>query len=292
MSGTGEALPVRYRLPVASAQVKSAILLAGLNARGITTVIEPVPTRDHSERMLAHFGARLETVHDDDGAPGVALQGQPELVGADVVVPGDPSSAAFPLVAGLIVPGSRVTVEGVGLNPRRSGLLLTLAEMGADMATTNQRIEGGEPVADITVAHGPLTGIEVPAGRAADMIDEYPILAVAAACAEGTTRMRGLGELRVKESDRLAGTARGLATCGARVEVEGDDLIVHGAGRPPPGGATIAVELDHRMAMAFLVLGLATESPIAVDDGRAIDTSFPGFVALMRGLGADISEET
>ncbi|SDH11998.1 3-phosphoshikimate 1-carboxyvinyltransferase [Roseospirillum parvum] len=288
--GTGQALPVRYRLPVASAQVKSALLLAGLNTAGTTTVIEPVPTRDHSERMLTHFGAHLDAVSDDDGAPGIALAGQPELVGADVVVPGDPSSAAFPLVAGLLVPDSRLTVRGVGLNPRRTGLLATLAEMGADLEATNQRTEGGEPVADLTVTHGPLKGIDVPADRAPDMIDEYPILAVAAAGAEGTTRMRGLGELRVKESDRLGGTARGLAACGVAVEIEGDDLIVHGSGRPPAGGATIAVELDHRMAMAFLVLGLIADSPVAIDDGRAIDTSFPGFVDLMTGLGATISE--
>ncbi|WP_043643070.1 3-phosphoshikimate 1-carboxyvinyltransferase [Caenispirillum salinarum] len=287
VKGTGEAVPVSYATPVASAQVKSAVLLAGLNAPGKTTVTEAVATRDHTERMLTHFGATV-TVETDGAARVVTLTGQPELVAAPVVVPGDPSSAAFPVVAALITPDSHLIVRNVGTNPLRFGLYETLKEMGADLILRNERVEGGEPVADLEVRGTGLTGIDVPAERAASMIDEYPILAVAAACASGTTRMNGLAELRVKESDRLTAMAEGLAACGAVVRIEGDDLIVEGTGTAPRGGATVPVELDHRIAMSFLVLGMATEQPVAVDDAAAIDTSFPGFARLMNGLGASI----
>jgi len=287
VEGARDALPLDYRLPVASAQVKSALLLAGLNARGMTRVEEPAPTRDHSENMLRHFGATV-MVEAVGAERVITLEGQPELRAADVAVPGDPSSAAFPMVAALLVPGSVVSLPGVGLNPLRTGLFATLREMGADIAVTGERIAGGEPVGDLVVRHGALQGVEVPPERAPSMIDEYPILAVAAAFASGVTRMRGLAELRVKESDRLTATAAMLLAAGARIEVEGDDLIVHG-GAPPPGGATIVTHMDHRLAMSALVLGLATAAPVAVDDAAFIDTSFPGFVALMRGLGADIS---
>jgi 3-phosphoshikimate 1-carboxyvinyltransferase len=285
--GTADPLPIEYRLPVPSAQVKSAILLAGLNTPGITTVIEPEPTRDHTELMLRHFGASLTVAVSPEGRR-VSLAGQPELVARAVSVPADPSSAAFPLVAALIRPGSAVRLPGVGLNPHRTGLIATLREMGADIAIRDQRLQAGEPVGDLEVAAGRLAGIEVPAERAPSMIDEYPILAVAAALAEGTTVMRGLAELRVKESDRLAAVAAGLAACGVAVEAGSDSLAVTGTGRPPRGGATIATGLDHRIAMAFLVLGLAAEQPVTIDDAAPIETSFPGFVALMNGLGAAI----
>ncbi len=288
--GTASPTPVTYELPVASAQVKSAVLLAGLNTPGATTVVEPHRSRDHSELMLRHFGAALELEDLPGGGRRVTLTGQPELAGRAVRVPADPSSAAFPAVAALLVPGSEVRLPEVGTNPLRFGLFETLREMGADIALENPRVEAGEPVADLVVRHGPLKGVAVPAERAPSMIDEYPILAVAAAFAEGTTRMHGLAELRVKESDRLTAMAEGLAACGARVEVEGDTLIVHGGGRPA-GGATIAAELDHRIAMSFLVMGMAAAAPVAVDDVGAVATSFPGFVALMNGLGADIREQ-
>lgn len=287
IQGARDALPIEYRLPVASAQVKSALLLAGLNAPGWTRIEEPDPTRDHTERMLRHFGAEV-TVEPAGAGRVASLMGQPELRASDVLVPGDPSSAAFPLVAALIVPGSCVTVLGVGLNPLRTGLFTTLREMGARLDVTNERIEGGEPVGDVTATYTGLRGVDVPDARAPSMIDEYPVLAVAAACATGTTRMRGLAELRVKESDRLSATAALLAANGARVEIEGDDLIVHGAA-VPPGGATIATHMDHRIAMSALVLGLATAAPVRVDDAAFIDTSFPGFAALMAGLGAAIA---
>lgn len=287
VKGTGEAVPVSYVTPVASAQVKSAVLLAGLNAPGKTTVTEAVATRDHTERMLTHFGATV-TVEADGAARVVTLTGQPELVAAPVVVPGDPSSAAFPVVAALVAPDSHVIVRNVGTNPLRFGLYETLKEMGADLILRNERVEGGEPVADVEVRSSGLTGVDVPAERAASMIDEYPILAVAAACASGTTRMNGLAELRVKESDRLTAMAEGLAACGATVRIEGDDLIVEGAGSAPRGGATVPVNLDHRIAMSFLVLGMVTKEPVVVDDAAAIDTSFPGFARLMNGLGAAI----
>ena len=287
IQGAADAMPIRYRLPVASAQVKSAILLAGLNAPGHTVVEEPAATRDHSEAMLRHFGATVSVEEDGEGRV-ITLSGQPELVARDVSVPADPSSAAFPLVAALLVPGSAVTLLAVGLNPLRTGLFATLREMGADLTVTAERVEGGEPVGDLLVRHGALRGVDVPPGRAPSMIDEYPVLAVAAALAQGTTRMRGLAELRVKESDRLSATAAMLAASGAQVSIEGDDLLVHGGARLA-GGCTVATDLDHRLAMSALVMGLATADPVAVDDAACIETSFPGFAALMRGLGADIS---
>lgn len=288
--GSDRTVPITYRLPVASAQVKSAIILCGLNTAGTTTVIEAEPTRDHTELMLRHFGATVTTERMEDGALAVSVVGQPELTGRAIVVPADPSSAAFPAVAALLRPGSELLLPGVGMNPRRTGLYDTLVEMGADIAFENRRDEAGEPVADLRVKHGPLKGIVVPADRAPSMIDEYPILAAAAACAEGTTVMLGLKELRVKESDRLAMVADGLTKCGVKVEVGADDsLTVYGTGKPPQGGATVATAMDHRIAMSFLVLGMATSEPVQVDDGAFIDTSFPGFVALMNGVGAKIA---
>lgn len=288
VTGTDTPIPQTYTLPVASAQVKSAVLLAGLNTPGETTVIEPEPTRDHTELMLRAFGATL-TVEDTPEGRRITLTGQPELTGRPVVVPGDPSSAAFPVVAALIVPGSHIIVRNVGMNPLRTGLFTTLLEMGADLRLVNERVEAGEPVADLEVRHSALKGITVPAERAPSMIDEYPILAMAAACAQGETRMEGLAELRVKESDRLNGTADGLKACGVNVEVDGDTLIVRGSGQPPQGGADIPVELDHRIGMSFLVLGLATAEPVGIDDAAAIGTSFPDFVPLMTRLGGLIS---
>ena len=289
VSGAADPIPIVYRLPVPSAQVKSAVLLAGLNTPGATTVIERQPTRDHTERMLRHFGAAVST-EPEEGGLRVTVEGFPEMTAAPIIVPGDPSSAAFPLVAALIVPGSDVTVEGVGINPLRTGLLECLCEMGADIALLNRREEGGEPVADIRARAGTLAGVEIPAERAPRMIDEYPILAVAAACARGRTVMRGLAELRVKESDRLAAIAAGLADCGVRVVVDGDDLIIEGDGGPPAAGALIETQLDHRIAMAFLVLGLAAKEPVRIDDAAPIATSFPGFIAMMNRLGAAIGE--
>jgi len=287
--GTDSPLPITYELPVPSAQVKSAVLLAGLNTPGTTTVIEKEATRDHTELMLKGFGAEVSVEIRADGARVISLKGQPELKGRAVKVPADPSSAAFPVVAALLVPGSCITVTAVGTNPLRCGLFQTLKEMGADIRSVNARDEAGEPVADLEVRFSALTGVDVPADRAPSMIDEYPVLAVAAAFAKGTTRMRGLSELRVKESDRLAAVANGLKACGVSLEIEGDDLIVHGNGQAPQGGATIAVNLDHRIAMSFLVMGMASAQPVTVDDGTAMDTSFPGFAALMNGLGAKIA---
>jgi 3-phosphoshikimate 1-carboxyvinyltransferase len=290
--GTAQPIPIVYQPPVASAQIKSAVLLAGLNAPGRTTVIEPRPSRDHTELMLRHFGAELDTKQGDDGSRTITLTGRPELTSRDVIVPGDPSSAAFPGVAALLVPGSEVTIRGVGLNPLRAGLFGTLIEMGADISIGAQRVEAGEPVGDLTFRGAPpgtLKGIDVPASRAPSMIDEYPILAVAAAFAAGTTRMHGLAELRVKESDRLSAIERGLASCGVDCAIEGDSLIVRGNGQMPPGGALVAAELDHRIAMSSLVLGMAAETPVSIDDGETIVTSFPGFAELMNGLGASIS---
>ncbi|MBP2295609.1 3-phosphoshikimate 1-carboxyvinyltransferase [Azospirillum rugosum] len=287
--GSDQTVPITYRLPVASAQVKSAIILCGLNTAGTTTVIEAEPTRDHTELMLRHFGATVTTERLEDGALAVSVVGQPELTGREIFVPADPSSAAFPAVAALLRPGSEVFLPGVGMNPRRTGLYDTLVEMGADIAFENRRDQAGEPVADLRVKHSSLKGIVVPADRAPSMIDEYPVLAAAAACAEGTTVMLGLKELRVKESDRLAMVADGLTKCGVKVEVGADDsLTVHGTGKPPQGGATVATAMDHRIAMSFLVLGMASADPIHVDDGAFIDTSFPDFVGLMNGLGANI----
>lgn len=291
--GTAEAMPLDYRLPVASAQVKSAILLAGLNAPGETRVVEPQPTRDHSEIMLRHFGAEVR-VEPAEGGGGdgrcISLTGQPELVGRRLRVPGDPSSAAFLLVAALILPGSELSLPGVGVNRLRSGLITTLQEMGADISLENQREEAGEQVADLLVRASRLQGIEVPAARAPSMIDEYPILAVAAALAGGTTVMRGLAELRVKESDRLTLMADGLAACGVEVEAGADSLSVTGQGhnKRPRGGAEIATRLDHRIAMSFLVLGLASEQAITIDDDAPIATSFPGFAEAISALGGRI----
>ncbi len=279
VTGAADPIPIVYPLPVPSAQVKSAVLLAGLNTPGETTVIEPQATRDHTERMLRHFGASVAVEPSEGGGKRITVEGFPELVAAPITVPGDISSAAFPLVAALLVPGSEVTIEGVGLNPLRAGLLECLREMGADLTLVNERDEGGEPVADLRARAGTLTGADIPAERAPRMIDEYPILAVAAACARGRTVMRGLGELRVKESDRLAAIASGLDSCGVRVAVDGDTLTVEGDGSPPEGGALIATQLDHRIAMAFLVLGLASRAPVRIDDGAPIATSFPDFVA-------------
>jgi 3-phosphoshikimate 1-carboxyvinyltransferase len=289
VSGATDPVPVDYVLPVPSAQVKSAVLLAGLNTPGMTSVVENAPTRDHTERMLRHFGAAVRVESEPGGGRRISIEGQPELRAAPIVVPGDPSSAAFPLVAALIVPGSEVRIDNVGLNPSRAGLFACLAEMGAAIAFENRRQAGGEPVADLLVRAGPLAGIDVPPERAPSMIDEYPILAVAASCARGRTIMRGLAELRVKESDRLAGIAEGLARCGVGVRVEGDDLIVEGSGAAPPGGGAIATRLDHRIAMAFLVLGLAARDPVRIDDAHPIATSFPDFVPLMRRLGASFT---
>ena len=289
VQGAVDALPLDYRVPVPSAQVKSAVLLAGLNAPGITRVEELEATRDHSENMLRHFGATV-TVETAGNGRIITLVGQPELKAADVVVPGDPSSAAFPMVAALLVPGSRLTIPAVGLNPLRTGLFATLLEMGADIVVQNERLEGGEPVGDLLVRHGVLKAVDVPGVRAPSMIDEYPILAVAASMAVGTTRMRGLKELRVKESDRLAATAALLAVNGVKVEIEGDDLIVHGTGKAPAGGGLVATHMDHRIAMSALVLGLVTEQPVTADDAGFIETSFPDFIGLMNGAGADLRD--
>jgi 3-phosphoshikimate 1-carboxyvinyltransferase len=282
--GPLHAMPLDYRLPVASAQVKSAILLAGLNARGQTRVEEPVATRDHTENMLRHFGAEITVERDGPGRI-ITLTGQPELIAADIKVPCDPSSAAFPIVAALLSPGSQITVEGVGLNPLRTGLFAVLRDMGANLAVSNERIEGGEPVGNITVVAGPLNAIDTPPEVTPSMIDEFPVLAVACAFAAGTSRLRGLGELRVKESDRLAATAALLAENGIKTEIDGDDLTVHGLGGPPAGGGLVSTHMDHRLAMSALVLGTAARAPVQVDDVSFIDTSFPGFVALMNRLG-------
>jgi 3-phosphoshikimate 1-carboxyvinyltransferase len=283
LRGARDPAPIEYRTPVASAQIKSAVLLAGLNARGATTVIEAQASRDHTEKMLAYFGAEVAVTSEGEGRR-ITLVGRPELRPATVVVPADPSSAAFPIVAALIVPGSDIVVEGVMMNPLRTGLLKTLAEMGAHIEALDRRLEGGEEVADLRVRQGTLSGVDVPAARAPSMIDEYPILAVAAAFASGSTRMRGLSELRVKESDRLAAVAAGLRAAGVDCAIDGDDLIVEG-GRPR-GGGLVATEMDHRIAMSFLVMGLASFEPMAVDDVAMIATSFPEFHPTMERLGA------
>jgi len=280
VEGARNPLPLDYRLPVASAQVKSACLLAGLCAPGVTRVEEPEATRDHSENMLRHFGATVRVAVEGHGRV-IELDGQPELRAAPVMVPGDPSSAAFFAVAALIVPGSRLVIENVGLNPLRTGLFETLREMGAALTVSNARTEGGEPVGDLVLRAGELRAVDVPASRAPSMIDEYPILAVAAAHAHGVSRFRGLGELRVKESDRLAGTAALLEAAGVKVEIEGDDMLVHGAPGAVAGGGVVATQMDHRLAMSALVMGLATRAPMTVDDGGFIATSFPNFMGLM-----------
>ena len=292
LTGARDPMPVRYALPVASAQVKSAVLLAGLNAPGQTVVIEREPTRDHSERMLLGFGAEL-SVEDLPEGRVITLTGRPELRPQVVAVPRDPSSAAFPVCAALIVEGSDIFVPGVSQNLTRNGLYLTLVEMGADIEFANPRTEGGEPVADLRVRFsGEMRGVEVPAARAPSMIDEFPILSVVAACSSGVTVMRGVRELRVKESDRIDAMARGLAACGVRVEEDADTLTVHGLGPGGvPGGAVCAVHLDHRIAMSFLCLGMAAQKAVSVDDGSPIATSFPIFEGLMQGLGALVGRD-
>ncbi len=288
LTGARDPIPIVFEPPVASAQLKSAAVLAGLAAPGETTVIEREATRDHTERMLTHFGAKVRVKPEGQGGRRIAVRGQPELVPAPIVVPADPSSAAFPLVAALIAPGSEVVLDGVMMNPLRTGLLNTLGEMGASIEYLQRGSEGGEDVADLLVRASALRGVEIPAARAPSMIDEYPVLAVAASFAEGTTVMRGLKELRVKESDRLAATAALLRGNGVEVAIEGDDLIVQGRGRAP-GGGLVTTHMDHRIAMSALVMGLASEEPVKIDDGSFIATSFPGFVELMGSLGAELS---
>ncbi len=289
LRGTGEPAPIVYRTPVASAQIKSAVLLAALNAPGATVVIETEASRDHTEKMLRHFGAEVEVAREGAAGRRITLQGRPELRPDRVVVPADPSSAAFPLVAALIAPGSDVTIEGVMMNPLRTGLLTTLIEMGAEIEVLDRRQEGGEDVADLRVRASALKGVDVPAARAPSMIDEYPVLAVAAAFATGETRMRGLNELRVKESDRLAAVGAGLTAAGVANSIEGDDLIVRGGDGAVRGGGLVETHLDHRIAMSFLVMGLASEKAMGIDDAAMIATSFPAFRPLMEKLGAQFS---
>ncbi|MGB1547295.1 MAG: 3-phosphoshikimate 1-carboxyvinyltransferase [Alphaproteobacteria bacterium] len=290
LTGAAEPIPIVYEVPVPSAQVKSAILLAGLNTPGLTTIVEPVATRDHTERLLTYFGARVETTDDPKGGRKITLVGQPELSGKRLSIPADPSSAAFLTVAALLVPGSDITLTKIGTNPLRTGFYATLAKMGAALHWRNEDEMCGEPVADLNVKASSLSAIEVPAALAPSMIDEYPVLAVAAAAAEGTTVLNGLAELRVKESDRLAAIAEGLRASGVAVEEGEDRLAIEGCGGRLPGGGFVQSRLDHRIAMAFLVLGMAAEQPVRVDDGSMIETSFPGFVDLMNGIGGRITE--
>jgi 3-phosphoshikimate 1-carboxyvinyltransferase len=287
LAGARDPIPIVYRTPVASAQIKSAVLLAGLAAPGTTIVIEAEASRDHTELMLSHFGARV--ISEAEGTHGrkITLHGQPELAAAAVTVPADPSSAAFPMVAALIVPGSEVLLADVMTNPLRTGLITTLREMGAAITPEETKSDGGEAMAGFRVRSAPLRAVEVPAERAPSMIDEFPVLAVAAAFAEGTTVMRGLKELRVKESDRLAATAAMLRVNGVEAEIAGDDLIVHGRGHAA-GGGLVATHMDHRIAMSALVMGLASDRPVKIDDGGFIATSFPGFADMMRRLGGEI----
>jgi 3-phosphoshikimate 1-carboxyvinyltransferase len=285
LRGAADPVPISFETPVPSAQVKSAVLLAGLNAPGVTTVIEAEATRDHTERMLAHFGAEVRVAPHGPHGASIALTGRPELRPRPVIVPADPSSAAFPIAAAAITPGSDVLVEGVMMNPSRTGFITTLREMGADIVEVDRRVEGGEDVADLRVRHAALAGVDVPAERAPSMIDEYPVMAVVASFAKGATRMNGLRELRVKESDRLAAVAAGLAENGIEHRIERDDLIVESHGRVP-GGGLVATHMDHRIAMAFLVMGLAAEAPVHVDDTSFIATSFPTFRPSLEALGA------
>jgi 3-phosphoshikimate 1-carboxyvinyltransferase len=287
LNGARDPLPILYRTPVASAQIKSAVLLAGLAAPGITTVIETEASRDHTELMLRHFGAEIVSTKEGNHGRKIALTGQPELHGAKVIVPADPSSAAFPIVAALIVEGSDLILSDVMTNPLRTGLFTTLREMGASIEESQLRGDAGEPMAQFRVRASKLRGVEVPPERAPSMIDEYLVLAVAAAFAEGTTIMRGLQELRVKESDRLEATAAMLRVNGVKVEIVGDDLIVEGKGHVA-GGGLVATHMDHRIAMSALVMGLAAEKPVKVDDTAFIATSFPDFIPMMRGLGAEL----
>jgi len=284
LRGLCPAVPITYTLPVASAQVKSAILLAGLNTPGITRVIEPVPTRDHSERMLRGFGARLDIEETAEGRV-ISIHGEAELRPQSIVVPGDPSSAAFFIVAATIVEGSEIVIGNVGLNPTRTGLITALRMMGADITEVQPRIVGGEPVADLIVRHAPLKAIEVPHELAPSMIDEYPVLFVAAALAEGRTVARGAHELRVKESDRIAAMAAALSACGVVVEEFEDGLAVTGTGGAPiPGGATVETRLDHRIAMSMVVAGLAARNPVTIDDAAPVATSFPVFFKMVDQL--------
>jgi 3-phosphoshikimate 1-carboxyvinyltransferase len=290
VSGAIDALPFSYEVPVPSAQVKSAVLLAALNTSGTTTIIEPVPTRDHTENMLRNMGAQIEVSKADDGSCHIALTGPAELKATDIVVPGDPSSASFPVVAALITPGSALTVESVMLNPMRTGLFKTLQEMGGKLRFTGHREVGGESVADIEVSYSELTGVDVPAERAPSMIDEYPILAVAAAAAKGTTVMNGLVELRVKETDRLEAIAAGLSANGVEVLADDDSLTIVGTNGHIPGGGLVATHMDHRIAMSFLVMGCVAETPVDIDEDAMIATSFPEFFDLMTSAGAVFAE--
>jgi 3-phosphoshikimate 1-carboxyvinyltransferase len=287
--GNETPLPVTYTVPMPSAQVKSAVLLAALSTEGTTTVIEPIPTRDHSERMIKGFGGDLTVEEHADGSRTITVHGGKVLQAQNVTIPADPSSAAFPLVAALIAPDSEVVIQDVMLNPTRTGLITTLQEMGADLSITNRRTEGGEELADITARSSQLKGITVPAERAPSMIDEYPVLAVAASFAEGETHMPGLHELRVKESDRLAAVVDGLTANGVTTDNGEDWLTVTGMAGNVPGGGTVVTHLDHRIAMAFLVMGLGAREPVTADDGRVIATSFPAFEGLMSDLGATFS---
>jgi 3-phosphoshikimate 1-carboxyvinyltransferase len=288
LSGARDPLPILYRTPVASAQIKSAVLLAGLAAPGVTTVIETEASRDHTELMLRHFGAQITSLPEGSHGRKIALTGQPELHGAEVVVPADPSSAAFPVVAALIVEGSDLVLPDVMTNPLRTGLFTTLREMGGSIEESNVRTDAGEPMAQLRVRASKLRGVEVPAERAPSMIDEYLVLAVAASFAEGTTIMRGLQELRVKESDRLEATAAMLRVNGVKAEISGDDLFVEGKGHVP-GDGLVATHMDHRIAMSALVMGVAADKPVRVDDTAFIATSFPDFIPMMRALGAEFS---
>lgn len=286
LRGSANLIPISYELPVPSAQVKSAVLIAGLQATGTTTVIETEPTRDHTERMLRFFGADITSTRGDDGKTRIAVTGGRQLQGQEVTVPADPSSAAFLIAAALLAPGSEITVEGVLVNDTRIGFYLTLQEMGADLTFANEREEGGEPIADIRVRHSALKGVRVPADRAPSMIDEYPVLAVVAAFAEGETVMEGLAELKVKESDRLAATAAGLEVNGVSTRIDGDTLTVTGRSGSVPGGGFVETHLDHRIAMSFLVMGFNSEAPVTVDDVAIINTSFPEFIGLCEQIGA------
>lgn len=289
IKGPETALPIEYRLPVASAQVKSAVLLAGLSAPGQTSVIEEKPTRDYTENMLHYFGVPVEIETLEDGAQAIRVSGQQDLKAAPVNVPADPSSAAFPAVAAALIEGSDICLPNIGMNPRRSGLYETLIEMGADITFENEHTEAGEPIADLHIKGiGPLKGINVPASRVPSMIDEFPVLAMAASCADGTTTMTGLAELRVKESDRLLMVAEGLKACGVKLEMGEDSLTIHGTGKAPQGGASVETALDHRIAMSFLILGTVTAQPVKIDNATPIATSFPTFVTLMNKLGANI----
>jgi 3-phosphoshikimate 1-carboxyvinyltransferase len=285
LRGTPDLIPIVYTLPVASAQVKSAVLLAGLHAPGRTTVVEPAPTRDHTERMLAQFGAEICIEDRADGSRAISVSGDAELTGVPVSIPADPSSAAFAIAAALLTKGSDIVVDCVSMNPTRTGFIETLREMGANIELLDLREQGGEPVGDLRVRASALKAIDLPPERAPSMIDEYPVLAAVAALADGESSLRGLSELKVKESDRLAATAEGLMACGVEARVEGDDLIVVGR-ETVEGGAVVSTHMDHRIAMAFLVLGLAAEKPVTVDDTSMIATSFPEFVPLMTKLGA------